>query len=89
MLALILYMPVLHNGYMNLFGSIGEVDEIFIINSEWALQLQPTLKKDIRALQSSQMVDILSNTNLLNSKVSELKEISQLASFDSFVLADD
>ncbi len=89
MLALILYMPVLHNGYMNLFGSVGEVDEIFIINSEWALQLQPALKKDIRALQSSQMVDILSNTKLLNSKVSELKEISQLANFDSFILPDD
>jgi len=89
MRAVILYMPVLHKGYLRFFDSLVGIDEIFVINSELALVLQPSLRKDIRALHSEEMVAILSDSNLAPCKVSELIDLNQLNDFGSFVMPKD
>jgi dCMP deaminase len=89
MKAAVLYMPVLHKGYLNFINNLEGVDEIFVISTDMALDLQPSLRKDIRALSSYEMVKIVSVSTLTIIKVSELKDVLQLEKFSKIVLVDD
>ncbi len=89
MKAVVLYMPVLHKGYLNFINNLEGVDEIFVISTDMALDLQPSLRKDIRALSSYEMVKIISASTLTNIKVSELRDALQLEKFSKIILVDD
>jgi dCMP deaminase len=89
MKAAVLYMPVLHKGYLKFINSLEGVDEIFVISTDMTLDLQPSLRKDIRALSSYEMVKIISASTLTNIKVSELRDALQIEKFSKIVLVND
>ncbi|MBA3679260.1 hypothetical protein H0W80_03685 [Candidatus Saccharibacteria bacterium] len=47
--ALVLYMPVIHKTYLELIDS-QEIDALFLIDNKLAIELVPTLRKDLRAV---------------------------------------
>lgn len=59
MKAVVAYIPVLHQGYLEFLRSQIDLKFIFVIDSRIALELEPSLKKDIRALHSNDVVKIL------------------------------
>jgi dCMP deaminase len=89
MRAAILYFPVIHNGYLNFIAEIGNVDRVFVIESSIALELEPSLRKDIRALKSDQMVSLLSGSSLIECDIYELTDLSVLDGYNDFVMPDE
>lgn len=89
MKAAILYFPVIHNGYLNFIAEIGNVDKVFVIDSSIALELEPSLRKDIRALKSEQMALLLTRSSLVGCDVDELTDVSVLDAYDYFVMPDE
>lgn len=89
MRAAILYFPVIHNGYLNFIAEIGNVDRVFVIESSIALELEPSLRKDIRALKSDQIVSLLSGSGLIECDVYELTDLSLLDGYNDFVMPDE
>jgi dCMP deaminase len=89
MKAAILYFPVIHNGYLNFIKSIDDADKIFVMSSAIAIELEPTLQKDIRALKSYQMVKFLNGSGLLSCDTEELLDQSALDSYEQIVMPDE
>ncbi len=89
MRAAILYMPVIHRGYLNFIESLADIDRVFVISSSIALDLQPSLRKDIRALGSNEMADILAGSALVSCPVSEFTDISEIADYSELVMPDE
>jgi len=89
MRAAVLYFPVIHNGYLNFIAEIANLNKVFVIGSGIALELEPALQKDIRALKSDQMVNFLNGSGLLSCDAEELLNPSALGSYAQIVMPDE
>ena len=89
MKAVVLYMPVVHKGYLNFFESLKNIDTIFVISTDIARDLQSSLRKDIRALDSSEIVRIVSSFFSSTTDVREFNIYSNTDEYDEFVLPDE
>ena len=89
MKAAVLYMPVVHRGYLNFFESLKNVDAVFVINTDIAKGLQSSLRKDIRALESSEIVRIISSFFSNTTDIREFNTHSDTDGYNEFVLPDE
>ena len=58
MKTLVLYMPALHAGYTQMIKKL-QPDRIYLINNEFAASLIPSLGRDVRALKTNEMVEVV------------------------------
>lgn len=56
--ALVLYMPVIHRTYLELLEN-AEYDALFVIEPTFAIELVPTLRKDLRAVEAFKICSML------------------------------
>jgi len=74
--SLVAYIPVLHQGYLNLFKNHPGAKNLYLIGEEYTQEYRP-LQKDIRALSSEMMkktieaLDIYEQVEILNEKTIE------------------
>lgn len=83
------YFPVLHKGYMNFLRSQSNLRSIFVIDSDLALQLEPTLRKDIRAIHSSDVARMLGSVFAKESLVSVINSAESLEADDQIIMPDE
>lgn len=79
--AFLVYIPVIHQGYLNFFAKYPDVTEIYILDSSLAHNLR-SLQKDLRALSAEQIKTSLEVFELFDSitivSQANIDEISQL-----------
>lgn len=56
--ALVLYMPVVHKTYLELLES-EEYDALFLMTTDFAIELVPALRKDLRAVEAHKILTML------------------------------
>ena len=56
--ALVLYMPVVHKTYLELLES-EKYDALFLMTTDFAIELVPALRKDLRAVEAHKILTML------------------------------
>lgn len=85
--ALVAYVPVLHAGYMNFFSKYPEAD-LVIVDKDLLNEQFRSIQKDIRALETGQIVDslkiILPDRNIIH-----LKSKEGLGEYEQIIMPED
>jgi dCMP deaminase len=89
MKAVVAYIPVLHEGYLEFLRSQVDLKFIFVIDSRLALELEPNLRKDIRAMHSTDAVKMLSTMFSESCGVYSVMTGDYLANVDTIVMPDE
>jgi dCMP deaminase len=88
--AIILYLPVIHQGYLKFLSSYPEVDQVYLLSSELIAEF-PQLAKDLRALAPEQ--NQLALQAILPAKKIHILDRASLAEmkkqFADFILPDE
>jgi len=58
---IIAYIPVLHRGYLDFFNRHRDAEALYVVKRVFAVELQPALRKDVRALSAFEVQSLLSN----------------------------
>ena len=89
MKVIIAYIPVLHRGYLEFLQNNKDAKFIFVINSELAVELDASLKKDIRAVNSSDIVTMLSSIFADTTAVYDISSAGYIKDDYSVVMPDE
>jgi dCMP deaminase len=84
--AIVAYVPVLHQGYLNFFEKYDDVETLFLVSREELARLVPSLEKDIRALLVEQMKQAIEGLGLFEKISTNLDELSE---YDELIIPDD
>lgn len=86
---LLLYIPVIHQGYLDLFKKYqGEVDTLWIIDSATAFEYMP-VKREIRALNSVFAYDVLKKTGMFQKVTCITEDLFNVQGPISIVTTDE
>lgn len=85
--ALVVYVPVLHQGYVELFNKYPEA-EIVVVDKELLEGEFRSIQKDIRALETKQMVQIINNL-WPEREVVHLMKPEQLRNYQTLIFPED
>lgn len=68
---IIAYIPVLHRGYLDFFNRHRDVEALYILKRRLVIELQPALRKDIRALDAFEVQSLLGNHFFLKVRIAD------------------
>ena len=68
---IIAYIPVLHRGYLDFFNRHRDVEALYILKRRFVIELQPVLRKDIRALDAFEVQSLLGNHFFLKVRIAD------------------
>lgn len=101
--AIVAYVPVLHQGFLQFFAKYPQAKVIFLVDRMVLTELVPSLRKDMRALPAEQMHIALASLGKLGAlgapaeagspapgcEVKVLTTVDELAVFDELILPND
>lgn len=90
--ALVVYMPVVHAGFVKFLQQWKEVPVLFLVDQALLTDQFKSIAKDIRALSADQISQSLKTLHIPQSHVEVLKypgELTQLTEYDQLVLPED
>lgn len=87
--AVVAYIPVLHEGYLSFLRAQENIKFIFLIDSSLALELDSSLKKDIRAMNSVDTVAMLSTIFADSCAVYNLKNGDYLEKVGNIIMPNE
>lgn len=68
---IIAYIPVLHRGYLDFFDRHRDAEALYVIKRNLVIELQPALRKDIRAFDAFEVQSLLGNHFFLRVEIAD------------------